>query len=66
MALVLMRRPNEGITITVPPSKEETKLHIQTRPKIGVQVRYAISAPEDVVIVRDELIGETNKEGSAA
>lgn len=66
MALVLMRRPNEGITITVPPSKEETEIHIQTRPKIGVQVRYAISAPKGVSIVRDELIVRTNREGNAS
>lgn len=66
MALALTRRPNEGITITVPPSTEETVVHIETRPKLGAQVSYAIEAPKDVVILRDELIGKPHNAGSAA
>ncbi len=66
MSLVLTRRPNEGITITVPPSTEATVVHISARPKLGTQVAYAIDAPKSVAIVRDELIGKPMKKGTAA
>lgn len=65
MALVITRRPEQGVTVTVPPSTEETVVHIQTKPKLGSLLQYAIEAPEQVTIMRDELL-KISKEGDAA
>lgn len=56
--LLLTRRPDEGITITVPPSDGNTVVHLYAK-RITTesnQVRFAISAPKEVLIVRDELM----------
>ena len=55
-SVLLTRKPGDGITITVPPSSESTNVHIETLPKSGIQSRLRLSAPEEVTILKDELI----------
>ena len=64
-ALVLTRKANEGVTLTVPPSEKDTVIHItNVRNDSRNQVRLALEAPKQVNIVRDELI-KKDQQGAA-
>ena len=54
--LVLTRKANETLSLTVPPSTDETEIHIQVAGIRGGQVRLACHAPKRVNIVRRELV----------
>ena len=62
-ALVLTRKANEGVTLTVPPSEKDTVIHVTNvrNDTSRNQVRLAFEAPKQVNIVRDELIGRPEK-----
>ncbi|MBJ7539854.1 carbon storage regulator [Marinomonas transparens] len=53
--LVLSRRQNEGLTITIPASSEDTVIHTKVSSIRGKQARLAIQAPSGVTVVRDEI-----------
>jgi carbon storage regulator CsrA len=60
--LVLTRRPGEGITMT---DRKTGKLicHLQAMEGKGNQLRIKIEAPEEVLILRDELLLEREEVG---
>lgn len=64
--LVLSRMVEEGVTITVPPSKEPTDIKIKVIHIKPRQTRLGFDAPKRVEIVRSELPAErrlNNKTG---
>ena len=62
--LILTRKEDESITITVPPSDSETKVRLKSLPNSFSKrvVRLGFDAPESVSILRDELTKSTHKE----
>lgn len=61
--LVLSRSPDQGVTLTVPPSEKNTVIHVTNvrNDTSRNQARLAFDAPKDVVILRDELIKQDNQ-----
>lgn len=61
--LQLTRKRNEGLTITVPASEDNTVIHIISRPSPSnpSQTQLGIEAPRSVSILRDELIERDRK-----
>ena len=53
--LVLSRKVDERIVITVPPSDKPTQIIITAVEFRGDKVRIGIDAPSDVLVLRDEL-----------
>ncbi len=54
--LVLSRRPDEKITIKVPPSSEEQTIEVKCLQPNGKQSRLGFSAEKHINIVRNELL----------
>ena len=51
--LILTRRPGESILISIPGSDEQIEVRVM---QAGTQVSLGIAAPQNVVILREELL----------
>ncbi|SBS29004.1 Carbon storage regulator [Marinomonas spartinae] len=60
--LILSRRPQEGVTITVPASETETVVSVSSLGVQGCQVKLGFKASSDVTVLRDELIKHNTAE----
>lgn len=56
--LVLTRKPNERIRITVPPNSDAREIIITTMKTSPCRTKVGIIASDDVRVVRDELSDE--------
>ena len=61
MSLTLPRRVGEGVTITVPASNTATEVKVRSASVKGQQTHLRFSAPDEVKIIRDELIERDRK-----
>lgn len=57
--LVLSRRPSEGIQFTYDVNGETKTVQIKIIDIAGRKVRLGIEAPDEVTILRDELVPQT-------
>lgn len=62
--LVLSRRVDEGVTITVPPSPEPQTITIKVIEIRGDKSRIGFDAPRTVIIHRDEIQRVVDIEGA--
>ena len=53
--LVLTRRPNEKVIITIPPSQEETVVVVTYVSHQGPIAKLGFDAPKDTIIHRQEV-----------
>lgn len=61
MSLTLTRRVGEGVTITVPASSTATEVNVRSASVKGQQTHLRFIAPDEVKIMRDELIERDRK-----
>ena len=64
--MILSRHADEGITITVPPSTEEQRIHVVVVATMSFKAKIGIDAAPDVTVHRDEVQERIERERSEA
>lgn len=62
--LVLSRRENEELVVTVPPSDQPQEIRIHVCRCSALKTRIGLVAPRHVVVMRPELLDAENEKGA--